>query len=352
MGRALLRIRPWQRRAVLEVAIDRPGEMRTQAATVRPQIVVVTAIASDHWMSFHTLEATRDEKANILRTLPPDGVAILNADDPHVRWMATQTRARVVLAGEAEDAEIRATDVELDWPHGMRFTVHVDGEMRHAHVRLVGRHMVFPALAAIAVAREERIPLDAAIAAVGEVEPTPGRMQPMVLANGAVVLRDDFKGTTDTFAAALETFEAVPAGRRIVVLGAIAEETGTADYRAAALRAAAFADRAIFVGSRKNFAAYRAGSLAGGMPRSHMAHVRHWDEAYALLSADLRSTDAVLIKGRWQQALGRIGLALAGRDVQCRADPCPFKQMLCDVCPFLEQPFDGLAAPTPNSVRG
>ena len=50
----------------------------------------------------------------------------------------------------------------------------------------------------------------------------------------------------------------------------------------------------------------------------------------------------VLIKGRWQQALGRVGLALAGRDVQCRADPCPFKQMLCDICPFLERPFTGV----------
>ena len=53
--------------------------------------------------------------------------------------------------------------------------------------------------------------------------------------------------------------------------------------------------------------------------------------------------DVVLTNGRWQQALGRIGLALSGREVRCRADPCPFKQMLCDYCPFLEQDFHGLS---------
>src|SRR4051812_29914851 len=264
MGRALLRIRPWQRRAVLEVGIEGPGQMRRQAATVRPQIVVVTAIAGDHWRSFQTLEATRDEKAHILRSLPANGIAIVNADDPNVRWMATQTKARVVLVGESEDAEIRATGIELDWPHGMRFAVHVDGETRAARIRLTGRHMVFSALAAIAVARAVGISLDDALASVAVVDPTPGRMQTMVLPNGAVVLRDDFKASTDTFASALDTFATVPAGRRIVVLGAIAEEGGKQDYRDTARRAGEFVDKAIFVGSEKNSSAYRAGSLAAG----------------------------------------------------------------------------------------
>jgi hypothetical protein len=69
-------------------------------------------------------------------------------------------------------------------------------------------------------------------------------------------------------------------------------------------------------------------------------------EVVELLRDELAAGDVVLIKGRWQQALGRVGLALAGRDVQCRADPCPFKRMLCDVCPFLDQPFTGLPGST------
>lgn len=342
VGRALLRQRPWQKHAVLEVAIGGPGQMRIQAATVRPDIAVVTAIAGDHWQSFHTLEATRDEKAEIVRRLPATGVAVLNADDPNVRWMATQTKARVVLVGEAPDAEVRASDVEFDWPHGMRFVVHVGGENRPVHIRLVGRHMIYAGLAAIAVAYIEGRPLDEAIAAVSVVDPTPGRMQTMALTSGAFAVRDEFKATEDAFEAALETLAEIPASRKFVVYGEISESTGREAYRSAAKKAAAFVDRAVFVGSKTSFDLYKSGAMAGGLSRDRISRARNAHEATELLRDELAEGDVVLIKGRWQQALGRVGLALAGQDVQCRADPCPFKQMVCDICPFLDQPFTGL----------
>jgi len=223
VGRALVRTPPWRRRAVFELGISSFGHMRQLARLTRPNIAVVTAVKSDHWRSFKTLEATRNEKADIVRALPQTGVAVLNADDENVRWMASQTRARVVLAGEAEDADVRATGVRLDWPHGMRFEVHVDGEVRPVSIHLVGRHMVFAALAAIAVAHlVEGRALDDVIAAVEKVEPTPGRMQTMALPNGAFALRDDFKSTDDSFSAALDTFAQIPASRHLVVFGEIA----------------------------------------------------------------------------------------------------------------------------------
>ncbi len=342
VSRALLRARPWQRHAVIEVGIAGPGQMRGQAELVRPNLVVVTAIARDHWQSLPTLEVTRDEKAVIVRELPADGIALLNADDPNVRWMATQTRARVVLVGEAPDADVRATEVELDWPHGMRFVVHAGGEVKPAHMRLVGRHMLFSALAAVAVAHIEGRPLDDAIAAVASVEPTPGRMQPMLLPSGAVVLRDDFKGTQDTFNAAMETFATIPARRRIVVLGAVSEAANRATLREMGERVGSGADRAVFVASARTFRLYRSGAVAGGLSRDRIDRVGNAREAVELLRDQLGEGDVVLVRGRWQQALGRVGLALAGRNVLCRADPCPFKRMLCDVCPYLEQPFTGL----------
>ncbi len=343
VGRALLGVRPWQPRAVLEVGILAPGQMRRQAATVRPDVVVVTAIAHDHWESFRSLDAIRDEKAEMIRALGRAGTVVLNADDPNVRWMAGQTRARVVLAGEAADAEVRATDVAFDWPDGMTFTARIGEQAWPIRTRLMGRHMIFPALAAIAVAYVEGVSIDAAAAAVGSVEPTPGRMQTMILPSGAVVIRDEFKGTRDAWMAALDALAEVPARRRIVVFGEISEVSGNQDYRDIGQRLG-FVDRAIFVSTTKNFQLYRAGATAGGLDRDRIQHARNYVEALQLLDGDLGEGDVVLIRGRWQQALGRIGLALAGEDVQCRADPCPFKRMLCDVCPMLNQPFTGLPA--------
>ncbi|MEA2677500.1 MAG: UDP-N-acetylmuramoyl-tripeptide--D-alanyl-D-alanine ligase [Chloroflexota bacterium] len=344
VGRAMFSVRPRDRHAVVEVAIGGKGEMRVLARTVRPDVVIVTAIASDHWQSFGTLEVTRDEKSEILRPLRPTAIVVANADDHHVRWMTTQTRARVVLAGEAADAEIRATDVTLDWPHGMRFNVAIAGQVRPASTKMVGRHMVFGALASIAVGYLEGVPLDEAIARVAAVEPTPGRMQTMTLVNGAYALRDDFKASAESFDVAIQTLAEIPATRRIAVIGEIAEERGSQDYRDVGAKAA-LADRVVFVGSTKHFQAFRAGLRSAGMGSDRYERVHNAREALDLLRPDVANGDVVFIKGRWQQALGRVGLALAGRDVQCRADPCPFKRMLCDVCPYLESkpPFLGLA---------
>jgi UDP-N-acetylmuramoyl-tripeptide--D-alanyl-D-alanine ligase len=344
VGRALLGVRPWDRHAVLEVAISDKGQMRIQSRTVRPDVVVVTAIASDHWRTFGTLEGTRDEKADILRPLPLTATVVANADDQHVRWMAAQTKARVILAGVAADAEVRATDVELNWPHGMSFTINLDGEARPVQTRLVGSYMVFPALAAITVAKLEGVPLDEAVRRVEQVSPTPGRMQLMPLANGAFALRDEFKASEDGFEAALTTLADIPANRRIGVIGEISEETGRDAYRTVG-RDAAFLDRVIFVGKGKNMQMFRAGATKAGLAPDKVERARDAHEALAMLRDDLSPGDVVFTKGRWQQALGRVGLALAGKDVQCRADPCPFKRMLCDVCPYLESkpPFTGLA---------
>lgn len=344
-GRALFHVRPWQKRAVLEIGIGQPNEMRRLATLVRPDVVVVTAIARDHWQSMHDLETTRHEKAFMLRALRPSGVAVVNADDPNVRWMATQTRARTVLFGEAADADVRASDIEFDWPHGMRFVVHVGAQSRPVQIRLVGRHMVYAALAALAVAHTEGLPLDEAIAAVAGVEATPGRMQTMALSSGAFAIRDEFKGSEDSAIAALDAFAEIPARRHFLVFGEIAEVRGRDAYRELGAKAGAFVDRALFVGSTSSFKLYRSGAVAGGLSRDRIDQVHTWNEVVELLRDELGEGDVVLIRGRWQQALGRVGLALAGRDVKCRADPCPFKRMLCDICPMLDKPFTGLGIP-------
>ena len=99
-------------------------------------------------------------------------------------------------------------------------------------------------------------------------------------------------------------------------------------------RVAAVADRAIFVGNSKNVKLYRTGALAAGMDIDRIEELAPHTQATQLLRDSLEEGDVVLTNGRWQQALARVGLALTGRDVKCRVDPCPFKQMLCDVCPF------------------
>jgi UDP-N-acetylmuramoyl-tripeptide--D-alanyl-D-alanine ligase len=128
MGRiaaAVLEIRPSQKRAILEIGIDRKGQMARHGAVARPDVVVVTAIGSEHSGSLGSLDQTRDEKAIILRHVRNGGIVVLNGDDPRVGAMATSTPARVLTFGFGADNDVRASGLHLDWPHGTRFDIHV-----------------------------------------------------------------------------------------------------------------------------------------------------------------------------------------------------------------------------------
>lgn len=341
-ARAILAIRSGQARAVIEIGISDKRQMRPYASMLRPDIAVVTSIGSEHHRSLGTLEVTRDEKAWMVRALGPGGVAVLNGDDPNVMWMAGETDARVVTYGFGAGCDVRAEGERLDWPQGMRFRLTGFGESRDVSLRLIGRHMVYPALAAFAVSRLEGIPPDEALARVSALEPTQGRMQPVPLPGGATLLRDEFKSTTETIDTALDALAAIP-GRRLVVLGNVSEPVGPqrAAYRRIGERVGAIAARVIIVGSTADEmyrgALQRAGLsadrilVAGKSPR----------RAAELLASAIEPGDVVLIKGRDTQKLDRVRLILAGRDVRCDIDFCDVRTLSCATCPMLERGWTG-----------
>jgi UDP-N-acetylmuramoyl-tripeptide--D-alanyl-D-alanine ligase len=333
---AILRLRPSDRRTVVEVGIDGKRQMAPMARTVRPSIAVVTSIASEHNRSLGTLEETRHEKAHMVRSLPASGIAVLNGDDPNVLWMAGQTRARVVTFGFGAANQVRASAAEVDWPRGMRFRLQAGGEERDVSIRLFGRHMVYAALAAVAVSLEEGVPLDRTLQRLKTLTPTPGRMDPRTLPNGAVLLLDDHKSALETIHAALDFLEQIPAIRKIVVLGQINEPPGPQGplYRELGRRIAGIAQLAVFVDS---YWEYKGGVNQAGMPRE-----RYFDGgqgiagALEILRRELHEGDVVLIKGRNNQKLERIALGLAGKNVECRLLACGLRRIQCQDCPMLE----------------
>ena len=335
---AILKTPPWRRFAVIEAAIDGEGQMIQYAKTIRPDVAVVTCIGSEHNRSLGSLQSTRNEKVKILAGLAPGGVAVLNGDDPNVRWMATQTQNRIITFGLGEMNDVRATDITLDWPKGTRFTVLAYGESREIIIRLVGRHMVYPILAAIATALAQGFPFEQILPPLQKLSPTPGRLEPIRLPNGAVILRDDFKSPLETIHAALDLFSQIPAKRRMVVLGEVSEPPGSQGpiYREIGERIASVASRAIFIGG--SFQPYAAGAKRGGLPSSSMMNAeRSALKAVELLRKELRPGDVVLIKGRDTQRLDRITLSLMGRIVHCKLTFCNAWAFRCEHCPMLER---------------
>ena len=342
---ALFRLRPGTRHGVIEVGINGPGQMARYASVIRPDISVVMSVGSEHQRSLKTLETTRHEKAEMVRALPPSGLAVLNGDDPNVTWMAGETRAAVTTFGGGERNDVRATGIALDWPHGTRFTIHTPQGSRDVRIRLLGRTMVSAVLAAVTVALHEGQRLDEVLARLETLAPTPGRLQPVRLANGAMLLRDEFKAPEETIDAALDVLAEIPATRRIVVMGDVMEPVGSQGglYRRLGARAARVASRAVVVTAGTNGVAFRAGARQGGLPGDAVIMAgRSVRRAAEALASDLAPGDVALIKGRDTQRLERIALTLMGRDVGCDLVYCNASLTRCDACPMLGQAWPGL----------
>jgi UDP-N-acetylmuramoyl-tripeptide--D-alanyl-D-alanine ligase len=252
---------------VVEVGIDRVGQMSRQSRMLQPDVAVITAVGSEHQSGLGSLDTTQREKARLLEGLRRPGLAILNGDDPRVRAMAGWTDARVVTYGLGPGNDVRASGVRLEWPRGTRFTLHADGATRELCLQLLGRTMVAPALAAVAVATNQGLALDDVVAALERLAPTPGRLQVVALPDQVRLIRDDTKASVETIHAAFVLAE-IP-GRRLLVLSESPEwpESLEASYRCLGRRMADMLEAAIFVGdAHGRLAACARGRHAGGGP--------------------------------------------------------------------------------------
>ena len=351
LAAAVLRLRPRMRTAAIEVGISAPGQMVRYARLTRPNVVVVTTIGSEGAEQLGSIERIRDEKADMLRTLGPTDIAVVNGDDANVLWMAQQTRARFVTFGFTEGCDVRAVESRIDWPSGTRLTVELGGERQDLSLRLIGHHMTYPVLAALAVARVEGLDLDEVKAALQDLEPTPRRMEPVALDNGATLLCDDLKSVVETMDAALDVLAEIPAPRRLVVFGDLsgpAVLTGPV-YRRMGERVGAECDALLVVG--RHLEEYAAGARRAGMSEEaiHCA-----GDAPQSLAATIRAVsrpgDVVLLKGRRGQALERVRLLLEGQAVGCERSLCDLT-IACSECPMLEKGWGDREPVLQRSVR-
>lgn len=339
LASTVLRIPPRSRHAVIEVGIDGQHQMERCARLLRPSIAVVTSIGSEHLTSMGTLQVTRAEKAKMVGALPASGLAVLNGDDLNVLWMRNRTAASVLTYGFGEANQVRASDVSEKDLGGVRFKLHIGSQTYDVGTRLLGRHMLYPILAAVAVSHAKGQQIDSALAALERLRPTSNRLEPVWHPSGATLLLDTFKGALETIEAALDTLDRLSAERKILVLGEVEELPGKQGdtYRALGKRAGEIAALVIFVGGKRSFDCFKVGASAGGLARDALTHVRENPlDAAGAVGADLRPGDLVLIKGRRTQRLERVALALMGEEVKCAVRLCRRKHD-CASCQLLKR---------------
>jgi len=308
----LLQLAPEHQAAMLEIGSNAPGEVAALSALAAPTVGIVTTVAAVHTEFLGSLEGVREEKAGLVRALPADGVAVLNADDPRVAGMARDTRARVVTYGRGGTAAVRAVGEPVDDERGLRFTLEAGGARQEVTLGLAGRHNVINALAAAAAGVALGIPLADVARGLAAVRPVAGRC--VWRQAGAVSILDDtYNASPVSVRAALDTVDAHRRGRRVIVvlgdmleLGAITDDTHREVGRAVA---ALPADEFVGVG-RAMQAAVDAAKEAG---LTEARHLTTFEDTVAHLLKRLTAGDLVLVKGSRGMRMERVVDALVAR---------------------------------------
>lgn len=302
---------PWsQRYAVLEVGIKHRGQMRKFVEPLNPDVVVVTCIGDEHIFSFGTREGIREEKANAVRLLRPGGVAILNGDDPNVRWMATQTRARVAWYGFDETTVgCRGLDWSRNWPDDSVLKFAIDGFSGELKSEFVAQESSHSLLAALATSHVLGYPIEASVGNLDGMQPTPGRMQRLRTPRGVWIFRDDFKSTLATIHLACDVMRKLP-GRLFIVLGGVDAPVGNHAiiYRKLASELSQVFDEVILVKGtwRDDFSPEFRRQVKSTARLQFFERVKSVSGATDILRERAGEGDVVLIEGRTQEALGRV----------------------------------------------
>ena len=315
---------------MIEIGLDRPGQMKWFALAAKPDIAVWVNVARTHMQSFRTLETIAREKSLLVEALRPGGLAVLYSDNPHIAAYQPPTSVRTVRYGEGEDLEWRASDLSSRWPEHFSFQVGSGNEQGFVSTRLIGKHWLPSVMPAIVVAREAGLTLKQAIAPLANLEPMQQRLSEATTPQGATFLRDEWNGSVDSLKVALEVIEAAVAKRKILVFTDVSDSRQKIRLRQRdmGVTAAKIVDVAYFIGDSHGYAVKAA--VEAGMDPGRVFGFYDIESAGKQLLSELREGDLVLLRGRHADHLSRLYLMTLD-EVSCWRSSCE-KKKHCDVC--------------------
>ncbi|MFD8007218.1 UDP-N-acetylmuramoyl-tripeptide--D-alanyl-D-alanine ligase [Streptomyces mirabilis] len=307
---------------VLEMGARGIGHISYLTDLTPPRIGLVLNVGTAHIGEFGGREQIAQAKGELVESLPPSeagGVAVLNADDPLVRAMASRTKARVILFGESGEADVRAENVRLTDAGQPAFRLHTPSGCSDVTMRLYGEHHVSNALAAAAVAHELGMSADEIALALSEAGSlSRWRMEVTERPDGVTVVNDAYNANPESMRAALRALAAMgkatqaQGGRTWAVLGQMAElgDEALAEHDAVGRLAVRLnVSKLVAVGGREaswlQLGAYNEGSWG-----EESVHVSDAQAAVDLLRSELRPGDVVLVKASRSVGLERVAQAL------------------------------------------
>jgi UDP-N-acetylmuramoyl-tripeptide--D-alanyl-D-alanine ligase len=295
---------------VLEMAADKPGDIKYLTSFVKPNIAVLTSIGPAHIEAFGEIEKVAAEKTELLNALPSDGWAVLNIDDEVLKKIAAKTSWQTKTLALNEKADITAKNITTEildvdkWPQPLTKFQIVTGKVKFlAATKTLGRQTnIYPALAATAVGDIFGLSPAQIIDGLKNIKSEKHRLEVLAGKNGSLIIDDCYNANPLSMRAALDTLKVLPAKRKIAVLGDMLE-LGTISQKAHQI-----------IGEYSRAIANQTVAI-GDLAKDYDADQYFSDknEAINYLLNEIREGDIILVKASRALALEEIVAALRER---------------------------------------
>lgn len=307
----LFRLEPSHVAAVIEVGMNRPGEITRLTRIVQPTAGLITVVQPEHLEGLGSLEGVAEAEGELFRELSPEAVAVVNLDDTLVSAQAARTPARQLTFGHSVAAEVRLVLVETLGREGLRVTIRYQDKDWPVHLHFIGQHNAINATGAFALAVALGYTPEECVTGLETARPFARRLNVVDGLDGITVVDDCYNANPASMNAALDTLRTlVPEGSRAVaVLGDMLElgRGELEEHAALGERAAAKAQLVAFFGPRSEKGFQKASSLGDAA-----AHFTEVGPLVEWLKPRLKAGDVVLVKGSRGMRLERVVEALTG----------------------------------------
>ena len=214
----MLRLEPNHKALVLEMGLQRAGDIARLVALARPSIGVITNLGAVHMEFFATQQDLARAKGELVAGLPETGRAVLNADDRYFELLSSLSAAPITSFG-AEAGDFLVSAYRPTAGGGCHFTV----RSLDVDLAMSGRHQALNAAAALAAGEAAGVPLNEGAPALADVS-VEHRLQEFTTPAGIIVVDDSYNASPESMLAAFATMQERPHdGRLLAVLGHMGE---------------------------------------------------------------------------------------------------------------------------------
>lgn len=293
---------------VLEMGVDRPGDMAYLCSIVTPEIGIETAVSYSHLEYFGSVNNIKKEKQVLIENVDNKGLSVLNYDNELTRDMAEVSRAKVITYGLHEGASLQAQDISYNFSKGdydlsgLHFKMSYDGSIVPVFMKnVLSEPAIYAALTGAAVGLHFDMNLVEIAGALNNFNLPVGRMNLLAGLNHTFVIDDTYNSSPEACVSALNVLGNIRIsedGKKYAVLGdmmEIGDYTEDGHKLVGAKVAELKLDYLVAVGERAKF--MTTGAKEAGLSESKIFHFDTTKEASEFLLGKINMGDVVLVKG-------------------------------------------------------